>query len=263
MEFIDMDSLRARQAAIRADYQSKKPFRYVMFEGFFKPEQAAVLHDSYPSVEVGEWNGTTYVDQKNKFAKTTFDAGSLYDRAFKELNSPEFLGWLEAVTGIEELEGDPQLFGGGLHQSIHGAFLNVHVDYNFHPETKHHRRCNVLVYMNQQWKDEYEGNLELWNLEGGGMEQLGKIAPLFNRCVIFETNEISFHGHPKQLNTPEGMTRKSMATYYYTPTRPAHELAGDHNTVYVNTEGATGQVKRFQSGVKAFLERINISGDKK
>lgn len=262
MEFIDMDSLRARQAAIRQDYQSKKPFRYVMFEGFFKPEQAEQIYQSYPDIEFGEWNGTTYIDQKNKFAKTSFEPGSLFDRAFAELNSPEFLKWLESVTGIEELEGDPQLFGGGLHQSIHGAFLNVHVDYNYHPETKHHRRCNVLVYMNKDWKDEYEGHLELWDLSDGKMDQLGKFAPLFNRCVIFETNEISFHGHPKKLNTPQGMTRKSIATYYYTATRPGEEVAADHNTVYVNTEGASGQVKRFQSGVKAFLERINLGGKK-
>ena len=152
---------------------------------------------------------------------------------------------------------DPNLFGGGLHQSIRGAFLNVHVDYNFHPDTRHHRRLNVLVYMNKDWKDEYEGHLELWDLSDGRKTLLAKVAPLFNRCVIFETNEISFHGHPKPLNAPEGVNRKSIATYYYTATRPEHEIAGEHNTVYVNTEGTGGQIKRFTSGVKALLERIN------
>ena len=257
MEFIDIASLEQRLNAIRADYQGKKPFRWVMFENFFKPGQADTLLANYPTIKDGVWDGTTYIDQKNKFAKTTFDKGSVLDRAFGELNSPEFLGWLERVTDIEELEGDPKLFGGGLHQSISGAFLNVHVDYNFHPDTRHHRRLNVLVYMNKDWKDEYEGLLELWDLSGGRKTLLSKVAPLFNRCVIFETNEISFHGHPKPLNTPEGVNRKSIATYYYTATRPEHEIAGEHNTVYVNTEGAGGQIKRFTSGVKALLERIN------
>lgn len=79
---------------------------------------------------------------------------------------------------------------------------------------------------------------------------------MFNRCVIFETNEISYHGHPKPLKTPEGINRKSLATYYYTLTRPAGEAVGEHNTMYVNTEGVGGHVKRLQSGIKALIERI-------
>ncbi len=254
-----MERLRARRDEIRDAFRSQQPFHWTMFDGFFRPAKAEEVYDSYPAIADGTWDGTTYIDQKNKFSKTTFEPGSVMDRAFKELNSPELLGWLEEVTGIEGLEADPKLFGGGLHQSITGAFLNVHVDYNFHPDTKHHRRLNVLVYMNKDWKDEYEGHLELWDLTGTDKRLLGSVAPLFNRCAMFETNEISFHGHPKPLRTPPGVNRKSLATYYYTATRPSDEIASEHNTVYVNTEGMGGQVKRFTSGVKAFLERINRS----
>ncbi|MBK6776146.1 MAG: 2OG-Fe(II) oxygenase [Flavobacteriales bacterium] len=257
MEFIDFDNLQQRYAEIRADYQGKQPFRWTTFESFFKPERAEEVLSHYPTIKDGKWDGTTYIDQKNKCTKTVFEPASVMDRVFGELNSPVFLQWLEKVTDIEQLEGDAKLFGGGLHQSTRGAFLNVHVDYNFHPDTKHHRRLNVLVYMNKDWKEEYEGNLELWDLTGPEKKLLAKVAPTFNRCAMFETNEISFHGHPKPLNAPEGINRKSIATYYYTPTRPQHELAGDHNTVYVNTEGVGGQIKRLTSGVKAFLERIN------
>jgi Rps23 Pro-64 3,4-dihydroxylase Tpa1-like proline 4-hydroxylase len=248
-----------RQKDIKAEYQAKKPFRYVMIENFFLPEKAEQIYQNYPSIEDGKWDGTTYLDQKNKFQKTKFDENSVMDNVFKEMNSQEFLNWLQEVSEIEDkLLGDDDLFGGGLHQSIHGAFLNVHVDYNIHPETKFHRRLNVIVYMNKDWKDAYEGHLELWDLTSQDEQVLlGKYAPTFNRCVIFETNEISFHGHPKALNTPKNVNRKSIATYYYTKTRPAHEIAEDHNTIYVNTEGINGQVKRLGSGVKAFLERIN------
>jgi Rps23 Pro-64 3,4-dihydroxylase Tpa1-like proline 4-hydroxylase len=261
MELIDLGSLKNRLPEIKKDYQSKKPFRYVMFENFFSVEIAELIYKNYPAIENGKWDGTTFVDQKNKFQKTQFEKGSVMEKLFKELNSKEFLAWLQDVTEVEdELMGDEELFGGGLHQSINGAFLNVHVDYNFHPTTKFHRRLNVLVYMNKDWKEEYEGYLELWDLSNDKKVLLGKFAPAFNRCIIFETNEISFHGHPKPLKTPEGVNRKSIATYYYTKTRPAHEITTDHNTIYVNTEGVTGQVKRFSSGVKAFLERINKKG---
>lgn len=246
-----------RVEIIGSDFNSKTPFRYSVFEDFFKPDKAEEIYNSYPKISDGNWDGTTYIDQKNKFIKSSFDTGSIFDRVFKELNSPEFIKWLEKVTGIKEVTGDPELFGGGLHQSIKGAHLNVHVDYNIHPITKYHRRFNVLVYMNKDWKEEYEGHLQLWDLTSGKMKLLGRYAPTFNRCIILETNEISFHGHPKPLNTPAGINRKSIATYFYTPTRPASEIVSEHNTVYVNTDGVAGQLLRFTSGVNAFLERIN------
>jgi Rps23 Pro-64 3,4-dihydroxylase Tpa1-like proline 4-hydroxylase len=258
MEFINFKSLTERQKEIKAEYQSKRPFRYIMFENFFQTDKAEIILQNYPTIQDGKWDGTTYLDQKNKFQKTKFDQSSVMDNVFKELNSAEFLNWLQEVTEVEDtLLADKDLFGGGLHQSTNGAFLNVHVDYNIHPQTKYHRRLNVLVYMNKDWKDEYEGHLELWDLSDNQKNLIGKYAPTFNRCVIFETNEISFHGHPKPLKTPSDVNRKSIATYYYTRTRPIAEIATDHNTIYVNTEGALGHIKRFYSGVMAFFERIN------
>jgi Rps23 Pro-64 3,4-dihydroxylase Tpa1-like proline 4-hydroxylase len=256
MKYINAPSLEDRLAAIRHEFRSNQPFKYTMFDGFFHSDMADRIHDNYPLIQDGQWDGTTYIDQKNKFQKNRFAAGSIQAEVFDELNSGIFLKWLEEVTGIQELHADDELFGGGLHQSTTGAFLNVHVDYNLHPKTRFHRRLNVLVYLNRGWRDEYEGHLELWDLSDNQRTLLAKYAPSFNRCVIFETNEISYHGHPRPLKTPTGVNRKSLATYYYTPTRPAEETASEHNTLYVNTEGASGQVKRLQSGIKALVERI-------
>lgn len=257
MKYIELDKLIDRLPELRKSFNSKKPFRYLSFDDFFSSNVADQILDSYPSIDSGDWDNTTYVDQKNKFQKSKFESGSILKELFDELNSQPFLTWLEQLTGMEdEILGDAELFGGGLHQSSQGAFLNVHVDYNIHPTTNYHRRLNVIFYMNKEWKDEFEGHLELWDLSNGNKQLLDKIAPVFNRCVIFETNEISYHGHPKPLKTPKGVNRKSIATYYYTKTRPGHELADSHNTVYVNTDGVSGQLKRFGSGIKAFFERL-------
>ena len=258
MGFINFKALLERQDQIKTEYQSKGPFRYIMFENFFLPAQAELIYENYPSVKDGKWDKTTYINQKNKFQKNIFEKNSIMDGVFKELNSEQFLDWLQNISQIEDkLIGDDEFFGGGLHQSINGAFLNVHVDYNLHPKTGFHRRLNVLVFMNKNWKKEYKGDLELWDLTNGKKKLLGKFAPTFNRCVIFETNEFSFHGHPKPLNVPNEINRKSLAAYYYTKTRPENEIAKDHNTLFVNTEGVAGQLKRLSSGVTAFLERIN------
>ncbi|MCJ8163348.1 2OG-Fe(II) oxygenase [Pontibacter sp. E15-1] len=254
MNYIDLPSLEQRGAAIRADFSSKPVFRYAVIEDFFRDDQAERIQLAYPSLTQGHWDGTTYIDQKNKFQQRVFDQGSLFDEIFAELNSGAFLNFLEQVTGIRQLQSDPSLFGGGLHQSTTGAFLNVHVDYNLHPQTQYHRRLNLLVYMNRGWQEGYGGNLELWDMQQHQL--LDEIAPGFNRAVVFETNHVSYHGHPKPLQTPRGVSRKSIATYYYTPTRPQHELKAAHNTLFVNTEGINGQFKRLKSGLKALLERV-------
>jgi len=43
-----------------------------------------------------------------------------------------------------------------------------------------------------------------------------EITPFFNRMVLFHTNPIAFHGNPKVLKSPEGVVRKSLASYYFT-----------------------------------------------
>lgn len=255
-ELIDFARLETHLASLQQQWNApERPFRYLVYDNFFRPTAAEQILAAYPPVTRGEWDGTTYINQQNKFACTQFGPDQqLLQQVFAELNGPRFVAVLEQLTGIKDLLGDDELFGGGLHQSITGAFLDVHVDFNYHRTTKHHRRLNVIVYMNPDWQPEYNGYLELWDMSK--KEQLEAIAPTFNRCVVFETNEVSFHGHPKPLATPEGVTRKSLATYYYTATRPAAEIAGEHNTVYVNTEGAGGVVKNLRSALKAALERV-------
>lgn len=254
MEFVDIESFRTKRDELKEQWNSKKPFRYLVIDNFLSPAKAEEVLTSYPAVDQGEWDGTTYINQKNKFQQREFLPDSIFLKIFDELNSTEFLKDIEYITGIENLIPDKELFGGGLHQSIAGAFLDVHVDYNIHPKTKLHRRLNILIYMNKDWRDEYEGHLQLWDMKDKVM--IGNIAPVFNRMAMFETNEISFHGHPSPLKTPQGVTRKSIAAYYYTQGRPSNEITNEHNTIYVNTQGVKGKTKNLLSGIKALLERF-------
>ena len=254
MEFINLKKIRENIDDLSKDWNSKEPFRYIVVNDFLIPEKAEEVLNNYPSPWDGKWDNTTYINQKNKYQKRKFEKDSVFDRVFKELNSREFLQEMERITGIEDLIPDEELFGGGLHQSVTGAFLDVHIDYNIHPKTKQHRRMNIIIYMNKDWKDSYNGQLELWDMDK--KEMLDKIAPNFNRMVIFETNQISYHGHPHPLKSPKGISRKSLATYYYSATRPANEIVGEHNTKYVNTEGSKGAVKNIRSAFKALIERV-------
>lgn len=59
-----------------------------------------------------------------------------------------------------------------------------------------------------------------------------KILPVFNRFMVFGTTDITYHGHPDPLQCPEGVTRKSLALYYFSNGRPAEEVSGQHSTLF-------------------------------
>ncbi len=56
-------------------------------------------------------------------------------------------------------------------------------------------------------------------------------SPIFNRCVVFTTNEISFHG-VTAVKCPADRTRKSFAAYYYTKDAPAGWTGKSHSTIF-------------------------------
>jgi Rps23 Pro-64 3,4-dihydroxylase Tpa1-like proline 4-hydroxylase len=124
------------------------------------------------------------------------------------------LQFLEKLTGIEGLIPDPYFTGGGLHETKSGGFLGVHSDFRLNKKLNIERRLNVIIYLNEDWKEEYGGNLELWDVDMKTC--LKKVLPIYNRCVIFNTDKDSNHGHPEPLTTPEHITRRSIALYYYT-----------------------------------------------
>lgn len=256
MNLIGFHSLNHRLPELQSKFAYQEPFRFVHIPHFFLPDAAEKIHAAIPAIKTANWDSTTYINQVNKYTLNKFEKDSLLQKTFDELNSGEFRSWLEKLTGINHLLADETLFGGGLHQSTKGALLNVHVDYNIHPTTKYHRRLNVLVYMNKNWKPEYKGDVEFWEITSSEKKMVAKYAPGFNECVIFETNEHSYHGHPEPLNTPDDISRKSIAVYYYTKERPANESASEHNTIFVNTHGIKGQLYKLTNAARALVERI-------
>ena len=122
------------------------------------------------------------------------------------------------MTGIQSLIPDPSFQGGGLHQIVPGGKLGIHADFNKHSRFGLDRRLNLLLYLNKNWREEYGGHLELWDRDMTHCE--AKVAPIFNRVMVFGTTDFTYHGHPDPLRCPEGMTRKSLALYYFSDGRP-------------------------------------------
>ena len=184
--------------ALADKYQNADPFPHIMIDDFISVDFLRDIAAHFPEKE----NARTVIPHDP--ARNLFAA----------LNSQPFLKFLSEMTGIEGLIADPYFAGGGLHQTFRGGHLGVHADFNRHKIMNVRRRLNVLIYLNEDWDDVYGGHLELWSRDMKEMRH--KIAPNIGRCVVFSTDLDSYHGHPDPLNTPDGVSRRSIATYYYT-----------------------------------------------
>jgi hypothetical protein len=237
---VDVERLREVLPAARAAYASADPFPHVVIDGFLRPEVARRLETEFPKPDHRIWKHHLHLNS-HKFACNRLDAmPPLFQAVLRELNGRGVVEFLEALTGIGDLLPDVELEGGGLHQIVPGGFLKVHADFNYHPATRHHRRLNLLVYLNSGWPDSgrldsdrpspWNGNLELWDRSVSRCVK--SIAPVLNRCVVFSTTDAAYHGHPRPLSCPSGMSRKSLALYYYTVARPRGETSEPHSTLY-------------------------------
>lgn len=211
-------------------YKTADPFPHVVFDSFAEEDLLEEAVRQFPGPKDIEW--WNYKNPlEDKLAQDNLSLlPDIFKRILWEFNSGAFIQFLEKLTGIEGLISDPHYVGGGLHQIQRGGKLDIHCDFNFLKKLKLDRRLNVLLYLNKDWKEEYGGHLELWNREMTECRQ--KILPIFNRMVCFSTTDFANHGHPDPLTCPEGMTRKSLALYFYTNGRPKHEKSEAHSTMY-------------------------------
>jgi len=211
-----LDSSRLNQFAIKHhdSFVSASPFPNVIIDDFFPQETLQLLCEGFKTERT-----SSDVLFKNGYAGTgkrqiaPDQCLPLVRYIFYQFNSSLFLEFLEKLTGINSLIGDPYFEGGGLHEISKDGRLGVHTDFLLNRRLNLLRRLNVIIYLNHSWSTDYGGNLELWDKEMKHPVKL--IQPTLNRCVIFETNTTSYHGHPEPLKTPGGITRKSLALYYY------------------------------------------------
>ncbi|MCS7004270.1 MAG: 2OG-Fe(II) oxygenase [Cytophagales bacterium] len=214
-------------------YQKAYPFPHIVIDNFFDDKILEQVLEEFPDAHQIDWQRYNSPNERKLACNKEEEFGNKTLHFIHMLNSSIFIEFLEKLTGIQNLIPDQNLIGGGLHQILPGGLLKIHADFNLHPKTKLSRRLNVLIYLNKNWKEEYGGHFELWDTEMKACRV--KVLPIFNRMAIFSTTSTSYHGHPDPLTCPEGMSRKSIAMYYYTNGRPENEIiAGleEHTTIF-------------------------------
>jgi len=223
---------------IRNEFLSTPPFPHVAIDDFLDPAFAQELLAQFPAFEQGNAVGDNgELGGKSTLARIR-GVGEAYRRLDDAIQSPEFLRAISALTGIDGLLYDPWYLGGGTHENRNGVSLDPHVDFNFHPSERWHRRLNLIIYLNPGWEEAWGGCLELFRDPQVDARPSRSVAPVFNRCVIFETSERSWHAfdHIRLPHERAHETRRSIALYFYTKDRPVEETADRHTTYYVNRQ---------------------------
>lgn len=225
------------------DYQTRRPFPYIVHDGLFPASILAAIEqeipDNPPAFNGCVANSSVCGKDENQFRKNGFNQNERMGPATREmfsfLRSHLFVRFLEELTGIDDLMPDQNYVGAGIHQTLPGGYLQVHADFNRYPLHNWHRRVNVFVFLNPNWEDSYGGHLELWDR---AIQRCGPmIRPLLGRLVVFSSTDFSYHGHPLPLTAPPMRSRRSLALYYYSMERPQSECiqndcALQHSTLW-------------------------------
>ena len=216
IEFIndqDLDQLHDK-------FQLATPFRHVVIDDFFRHDVAMQLLGEFPDYDSNVWNAHYNSPLENKktcdhwlkFPKLTY-------QVFWYLCSLEFEGIVERITGHQRVHADIGLHGAGWHAHANSGKLNMHLDYSLHPKLGLERHYNLIIYLTPNWDIKWGGGLELWdhNTETNQPSECKQlIENRFNRAVLFDTTQNSWHGLPKDLTCPPGVIRRSLAMYYLT-----------------------------------------------
>jgi len=214
---------------VKLNYDFKEydlPFKHYVCDEFLSIDDCIRINQDWPDDEYTEWDK----EDGKACKKWSTNRFGLSPRNFIESIDIEKI---EEITGFKNLLSDPLMYGAGLHAIPKGGRLNMHVDFNVHPKGLI-RKVNILTYVNLEWHDHWKGDLWL----GSNLDK--KISPKRCRCVIFETNDNSWHGHPFPTKCPDGVFRRSIALYLYQKPKKGVK---PHSTIYKN-KGVMREVPR-------------------
>jgi hypothetical protein len=211
------------QTALAGRFQAGVPFKHVVIDGLLDPEFCRALTAEFPPYEAAAFRNENG-DLGKAHHENVSQLGPSYRKLDQLVQTPEFLRLVSAITGIPDLLYDPEYIGGGAHENLEEMELDPHVDFTIHRTSGRYRRVNLLLYLNPTWEESWGGGLELhvnpWLPPSENT--IRTVSPVFNRCILFETSEHSWHGF-RSIRLPrdrKGLTRRSFAVYLYTRDKP-------------------------------------------
>jgi len=213
----------------RNEYATARPIPSVVLENFLPVNFALRLYKEAQTIPEEYW---TIFTRNNSSMQECIQLPHMpvARELLEQLHSSEGLRWLEDLTGISGLIPDPHITGAGYSKSWIGDSLKVHTDFNWNEQLKLHRACAFIVYLTPDWKPEYNGAFEFWDLDK--KECIKSVDCLFNRAIIWNDHMRGFHGYPKTIDCPEEMHRTTFRLFFYTSNSTYNPDDRPHRSLY-------------------------------
>lgn len=221
-------------------FSTAYPFPYLTFDGLFSEDLLTEVHNEFDQLGKQSWKEIENPLQLTLRSNPNSKFGPATQTYFDILSSAWFVTFLSELTGIRGVVFDPIMKGGGMHESRAGGKFGLHFDFSKHPVTKLDNRLVLITYLNKNWKEEYGGLLELWDVDQN--KCAATVLPVFGRTILFAHTDRSLHGHPSGLNPPTGQTRRSVAAYYYSNGRDDQAAAASFDSHFA-PQGAPSFLK--------------------
>lgn len=260
---LQLDDARAFGRQFSSRYQSAAPYPHIVIDDFLPPVLATEILRHFPAdPKAHDVNFEMGFAGHHKRQILPYDCDEFVRTLFAFMNSAPIILFLEELTGIKGLIPDPHYTGGGFHEIATGGLLGVHADFRLNKELNLARRLNILIYLNPGWRTEWGGQIGLW--DPTMKIEAEKIDPVFNRCLIFNTDAQSYHGHPDPLQCPPDVKRRSIALYYYTASPSIRDEISADSTMYVPRPGENMSVRlnafrgRMRNHLKDWLPPVLV-----
>jgi Rps23 Pro-64 3,4-dihydroxylase Tpa1-like proline 4-hydroxylase len=184
---------------------SLSPFPHMVQDNFLHEGFATALQKEILSLPAELFDRYQNPFEAKFTLRDKFNLPAQLSKLFTYWTSDMFLNELSTLTGFKLLN-DPTRNFCGIHLYDTGDKLDIHVDAGLHPTTKQKKQVTVGLYLSYNYKEGDGCELELWSGSSAGQENpiLDKcerrIAPLFNRLVVFVNNDYAWHGNPCPLS---------------------------------------------------------------
>jgi len=176
---IKWEFIESNKENLRLNYLTSEPFPHLVIKNICDEDKLNLMLDQMPELTN---KSRDYLFAGNKFEKSHYyELGELFLELYEDLRSEKMNQFLSFLSGKKTFV-DPNNHGGGLHQGKSNSFLDMHLDYNYHPlNSKWWREMNLLLYLNKNWKSQYGGQLKLRDLR---TDETSEIDVDFNNVVI-------------------------------------------------------------------------------
>lgn len=150
---------------------------------------------------------------KFKYSNVKNESSILQDIYFA-LQDSRVIALIEEITGIKNQLADTSKRSGLISSLLKGHYINPHLDNSHDINKKLYQTVNVLYYVSPDWSLENGGNYELWD---ESIKNRIIVPSLFNRLLVMETNQTSWHSvNPVLCNK----ARCCVLNYYYSEQAP-------------------------------------------